>query len=319
MQANSVYYVLGYSSAAYRSSHFIKVKVDRPDVEVRTRDKYYWPEKGKAKAGPEPPRLDLDISGLLPKSDLAMRATVVPLASADRKSAVVAIVASVRNPPVEGATPSGDPIELRFNLFTTEGQAVMAHATTARLMARTGAASADTDVLASLNVPKHGVYELRIAAESGARQAGGSVYLSVDVPDFTKDVSLSGVVIAAPRSPAPAWTPDTPRALLPVVPTSRREFAKGEPLTAFVRVYQGGSSNDALATIPVRERLLDDHDRVVVDRVEPVVAGRFGAARSADVLWTLPVARLEAGSYFLSLDATAGKTTATRGLRFSVK
>jgi hypothetical protein len=318
MQANSVYYVLGYSSAAYEKFHFIKVKVDRPDVEVRTRDKYYWPEKEKAKAGPEPPKLDLDISGLLPKSDLPMRATAVPLASADRKSAIVAIVASVRNPPVEGATPSGDPISLRFNLFTAEGKAVMSHATTARLMPRAGG-GVDTDVLANVNVQKHGVYELRVAAESATRQAGGSVYLTVDVPDFTKDVALSGVVIAAPRGPAPAWTPDTPRALLPVVPTSRREFAKGEPLTAFVRVYQGGSSNDALATVPVHERLVDDHDRVIVDRVEPVVAGRFSATRSADVLWTLPVARLEAGEYFLSLEASIGKTTATRALRFSVK
>jgi hypothetical protein len=317
MQANSVYYVLGYSSAAYEKFHFIKVKVDRPDVEVRTRDKYYWPEKDKARTGPDPPKLDLDISGLLPKSDLPMRATAVPLASPDRKSAVLAIVVSVRNPPVETTTAAGDPIDLRFNLFTAEGKPVTSHATTTRLMARAGAAVADSDVLATLNVAKRGVYELRIAAESAARGAGGSVYLTVDVPDFTKDVSLSGVLIAAPRGPAPAWTPDTPRAPLPVVPTSRREFTKGEPITAAVRVYQGGGGEPS--AIAVRERLIDAHDQVIVDRTEAVVPGRFGPERSSDVSWVLPASRLEPGDYLVSFEASLGKTTATRAMRINVR
>jgi hypothetical protein len=73
------------------------------------------------------------------------------------------------------------------------------------------------------------------------------------------------------------------------------------------------------ADVTIRTRILDESGVARIDTSETMVAARFGANRAADVIRVLPLPRLAAGKYLLSLDATAGKATARRAVRFDVR
>lgn len=130
-------------------------------------------------------------------------------------------------------------IDLVIGAFTPEG----AHRASQRQEATvtlvpSAEAAADIDILAGVDL-KPGRCSLRIGAFSGLSRKGGSVYADVDVPDFTKaPLSLSGVVLSSSAAPLAA-PKDGLAKLLPVVPTTLREFRTGDTASVFLRVYQG--------------------------------------------------------------------------------
>ena len=133
----------------------------------------------------------------------------------------------------------------------------------------------------------------------------------MDVPDFSKGpLAVSGVVISA--TPGSSWRPrDRLASLLPVVPTTQREFSADQAVTAFLRVYQPG--RNPLAPVLVRARILDGQDAEVFtssDRLDPA---RFGSARAADYTLSLPLVSLPGGEYLLNLEiVTAPPAAAPR-------
>jgi VWFA-related protein len=316
-EANSSYYILGYSSADMEKFHFIRVTVDVPGLEVRTRDKYYWPEKEKADTGPPPPATVKAMAGILPAADVPMRATVAPFATPGGSGATVAVIARVHLTPPPGKTgPSTEKIDLRTGIFTTEGDA-RGSSTSQTMVRHTGAGELDSDVMGPVAIAKPGLYELRVSAHRETADISGSVYLTVDVPDFAKlPVSLSGAVLSTD-----AWPPFGPKdplsRVVPVVPTSVREFGAGDRVKAFVRVYEGGKGPGV--PVAFTTRIVDDHDRVVLDRPETIAAARFGTTRNADVRLDLPTRTLAPGAYLLTFEVVLDKTTARREVRFSVK
>jgi hypothetical protein len=74
--------------------------------------------------------------------------------------------------------------------------------------------------------------------------------------------------------------------LLPFAPTTRLTFTRGDRVTAFVRVYQGGSG--PLAAVPLAVRGVDSQDRVAADAPVTLAADRFGAASGQDFVYGLP-------------------------------
>ena len=105
--------------------------------------------------------------------------------------------------------------------------------------------------------------------------------------------------------------------LSPVVPTSRREFARTDSLTAFVRVYRGG---DDAATVPVRARIVDASAQTVFDHTATLQAADIAKERGAEVRLDLPLERAQPGQYLLTIEATRGaKETARREVRFVVR
>jgi hypothetical protein len=314
-EANSSYYILGYSSADIEKFHFIKVTVDVPGLEVRTRDKYYWPEKPKAETGPPPPATVKAMAGILPAADVPMRATVAAFATPGGRDATVAVVARVHVPPPPGKKgPLTEKIDLRTGVFTTEGET--RGASTSQTMVRhTGTDELDSDVMGPVTIAKPGLYELRVSAHRETADLDGSVYLTVDVPDFAKlAVSLSGTVLSTDSWP-PFGPKDPLSRVVPVVPTTLREFGAGDRVKAFVRVYEGG--NKPIVPVALTTRIIDDHDHVVLDRPETLAPVRFGTTRAADVRADLPT--LAPGAYLLTFDVALDKTTARREVRFSVK
>ena len=167
---------------------------------------------------------------------------------------------------------------------------------------------AEFELLSRFALPP-GRYELRLGAHRLADGVAGSVYADVEVPDFAKaPLSLSGVMIEV--SPQIAAAPGKEFAtLLPIVPTSSREFRTTDRASGLLRIYQGGEG--AVAPVTIVVRLVNDRDEEIVNSVETLAPDRFGGAtRAADYRFVIPTASLAPGEYLVTFDVTAGAVTA---------
>jgi hypothetical protein len=129
-------------------------------------------------------------------------------------------------------------------------------------------------------------------------------------------VTLSGLLVEA--EPVSHAT-DGPvlSDLVPVAATARRTFAATDRVRGFVRVYQGLTR----AAMPgyITAEIRDTTDRIVLRQESRVVTDQLGASRAVDFTVDLPVARLAAGEYLLSVEARHGNETARRQARFTVR
>jgi VWFA-related protein len=316
---NGSYYLLGYQPSNVKADgtfRRIDVKVNRPDVEVRARKNYYAPKPVNAKAPPPSPAVAA-IADILPKSDLPLRITLAPFARPGEPTSTVTIALGLRRPALtERVT---EEVDWLVRAFTPEGDARgSADQTTALILpvARRGSDISRFDLLARMDL-KPGRYQLRISAHSTTLDTRGSVYADVEVPDFDKEpLTLSGVLMSVlpgePIAPAEALS-----GVVPVIPTTEREFTRFERASAFLRVYQGGKEGPAPVSLAIR--IVDGNDRTMVSQSEVLAPDRFATARAADERFTLPLTQLPPGGYLLTLDATMGKATARRDVRFNVK
>jgi hypothetical protein len=213
--------------------------------------------------------------------------------------------------------PIRESLDLRAAAFTPEGAPRGTTTRTIDVRLPAGTADIDYEILHRVDLPKPGRYELRLSTHSGARKKDGSVYVMVDVPDFAKEpFSLSGLVLGADNGLAIDGA-DELKALLPVTPTTVRAFDRGDPVTAFLRAYEGGSS--ALRAFAVHTRIVNDQDQAVLDRNETIGPERFDRSRGSQIYVRLPTGDLPPGPYLLTVDATLGKVTAQREMRFSIR
>jgi hypothetical protein len=87
-------------------------------------------------------------------------------------------------------------------------------------------------------------------------------------------------------------------------------------VSAFVRVYEKREQPPQPAG--VKAEILDTRGKVVTTDTLSFEADQFAKDRSADYQIRLPVDRLTAGEYLLTLQATQGPHTAQRAIRFAV-
>lgn len=179
-----------------------------------------------------------------------------------------------------------------------------------------GGSPADLDLLARIDL-KPGRYSIRVGVHSGFSEKGGSVFADVDVPDFARaPLSLSGIVLGA--SPGPFAAPREELAkLIPVVPTSRREFARTDAVTVCFRVYQDRRAPAEAVGLSIA--IHDAQDRQVLDHREALAVERFARARAADHQFGLPVRALTPGEYLLTIQAAKGESRERRDVRFRVR
>jgi hypothetical protein len=173
------------------------------------------------------------------------------------------------------------------------------------------------EVLSEMRL-RPGRYQLRFAAESSLYGKSGSVYYDVDVPDFSKnDFAVSGLVLSAVPSVAVAPR-DAFAKLIPVVPTSRRNFWKTDQVVSFLRLYQGGKT---IAPVKVDLQIRDANDRAVFEDSELIEGAEFMVMRrrSADHRVQLPMNELAPGPYLLIVEASAAGTSLRRDVRFVVQ
>jgi VWFA-related protein len=319
---NSSYYLLGYPSPNPRAEgrfRKIEVRVSRPGLMVRARTGYYEPERARPveKAKPAPSPLWTALAALLPKGDVAMQVVATSFATADAGKTAVAIVAGLRQPAPAGADSIVEHVKLLITAYDPGGSRKASVARDVRVTLRPRlAGDVGYEVVARMDL-KPGRYQLRLAAQSAMQGKAGSVFYDIDVPNFSKGgLSMSGLAVSA--TPGPTSAPkDGLAGLIPIVPTSGRDFATSDRATTFLRVYQGGK--DALTPVTMTARIVDGRGATVFDTTETIGADRFAPARAADYRFDVPLTQLKPGLYLLTIRAAQGKRTASRDVRFTVR
>jgi hypothetical protein len=316
---NSSYYLLGFSSsnpAADGRFRRIQVRVNRPDVDVQTRSGYYAPLPDKARAArkaAEPRAVDRALAQSMPGGNLPLAMSVAPIAMRSA-SQTLAITVALREPLSPGRH--------RVELVTTVLDAScpdckrQTQRQTVEFVPASGPhASAETYEMLSRLPVKPGRYNVRAAATMDGRS--GTVFTDVEVANFAKEpLSASGLVmsIAPPALTAQAALLSD---VLPVLPSTMRDFRPGTTASAFLRLTQGGSSPPTAVRIAATIR--NETNGVDVERTTTVDASSFDARRSADYLLKLPLDTLARGPHLLTIEMSLGKTVVTRDARFTIQ
>jgi hypothetical protein len=170
------------------------------------------------------------------------------------------------------------------------------------------------DLVREVSLPA-GRHQLRFNVASSLLNRNGTVYVDVEVPDYARTaLALSSIVLG---TEPPEMAPASSRRL-PIVPTSARDFANGEAVSAFVRVQQGGPT--APAPVTLTTEILDASDQVRFTESYTIDGAAFAAERGAGYRLRLPLDRLQAGPHLLSLSARlANGRTARRDVLFRVR
>jgi len=311
---NSSYYLVGYrSSNTSTSTKFrrIDVRVNRSDVTVRARSGYraHGSAKPEADKGGASPALIKAMRDAAPRGDVAMQMTAAPFATPDKKDATVAIAIALRQPRLALGGRVVEHVSMIVGAYEPDGRRGPSERLNARVVLKqTEDPFVHYELLTRLQMAP-GRYQIRVAAESALHAKEGSLHYDVVIPDFTKgDLNLSGVIISAEPN-VPAAGSERLGAVVPVVPTSRREFWPGDSVSAFVRVYQKARATDPVKlTLQVR----DADDRKVFERSDTLATTLTASLRSADYRIALPLNVLPPGPYLLTVEAASGKATARR-------
>jgi VWFA-related protein len=297
---SSSYYFIGFRTTASNEKgfHKVEVKVNRPGLQVHTRNGYYPPSKNTP----------AETSNGIPSGELPIYTAVAPIAVSGRREAEV--ILATRIAPVGVATTPRD-VELTTTAYDSEGKPHGALRQTVTIAPATGPAIGP-------DLPGHfplrpGRYMLRVAATSEG--SAGTVFVDIDIPDFAKDpLSASGLILQ--RRPAPPMRDKFLSDLVPGLPTTRRQFLASDDVAVFVRIYQGGKGR----IVPVRmtARVRNERNAVASNYEGMLEVENFSNDRSADFEVRLPLAHLSAGEYLLEVDAQSGARHAIRTARFTV-
>jgi hypothetical protein len=249
-----------------------------------------------------------------------MRAVAAPFRSEDddATAGVVSLVVGIEQPGFPART--REVLDLLVRVFTPDGGDMGTDHQLARVSvpaAPDEGARSRYEARTRISVPKPGRYELRASVHSAETDARGSIYVTVDVPDFRREkLSLSGVIVnALPRLPAPPEGPATDVTALG--PTTERAFARDAVVTALLKAYQGGTRR--LASISLSAVILDEGGKQVFERAETLAASQFAADRSAEYRLMLPMSTLAPGEYLLTITARLDETSVQRDVKFLVR
>jgi hypothetical protein len=255
---------------------------------------------------------------LTPINDIALRVNVAPFAIPGRKEVALVITLGLRQPvDIQPGPPAKETVRLLTQAYSTGGdrRGPPRYNSVSLDLRPNSTGEVKYEVLSRLDL-RPGRYHLRMSAESRAFAKSGSIYHDIEIPDFSATpLALSGIVISAKPSLV-SGPRELLSGLLPVVPTTQREFA-GHQGTAFMRIYQGGRT--PIASVSVNATVTDRSGQVVFEQTDAVTAERFDRDRAADYHFALPIDRLSPGTYLLTFRAgTSTGTAATRDVHFSV-
>lgn len=319
---NDSYYVIAYESSSPKTREAFRkldVKVNRPGVEVRAPKNWYESGPTSKELAKDPkkatPPLLKAMTPVLPDARLPLRAAVAPFAAAAGTSvASVAIALGITLPSARRGDAQEDTVDVEERAYDLEGKERAVHHQTARVTLPRGSADARLEVLSQMEL-KPDRYQIRMSISSALLKETASVYADLTVPDFFKEpLSLSGIAVSA-DVPVVSAPKDALATLIPVVPTTEREFTAGTTARVFLRVYQKGTPLPVSMEMEIRAA----DDTVAATERQDMAATQFGRERSADVTWRLPLATLAPGAYLVRLIAHAGAASAERSLQIVVR
>jgi hypothetical protein len=308
LAASRSYYLIGFQVANLTPDgkmRRLRVQVNRKGATVETRRGYVVP-----RPDPRPATAAAaNVARVLPATAFPLEATAGAFAELDGKGAA-ALTLGVNAP---GPVLSGGPMRVMARIVDPFGRTYGTFNRTLQFPQDLGATLRRYDVLARVAMPP-GRYELRVSVETGDHRTSG-VHVPIDVPDFSKEsLSTSSLVFSA--SPSPEAIPDPAVAeLIPIVPTTRRAFAAGDTVTAFLRVYQKERRQAPTVQIDV----IDADGQVVATDDRVLTLEPFGSVYAGNCLFDVPVRRLQPGQYQLSMQVSAGEENVERSVRFVIR
>ena len=296
------YYILGFVPASSNGSdyHDISVEVNLPGVHVYPRKGYYSsppsaPDSARAVIGNAPASLTAALRNLWPETQIPMSVTAAAFEAPGAAGAAVTVVARAQEPAQPGVDRPAQ-VKVMAAAFGREGETLASQVQTINVRPSAGQKVFQYEVASRLLL-KPGRHEVRVAAEDPDRHLVGSVYTYVDVPDFEKEpISMSGVVLGTRAPEVGSAFHD----LVPVTPSTRRQFATSDRVIAFVRAYQA-KKDDALP-LTITTRIVDSSNRTVFEAKKP--SPNDPPARSVDYQLELPLSSLTTGQYLLTIEAT---------------
>jgi VWFA-related protein len=312
---SEAYYLLGIerdASARPDTPRSIEVKVARKGVRVQAQ-RQYIPSGGSRSNPPAATNFASAITvnaltRLLPSADLPLTMSAIPSAPSSQDESKATVRINVDAAAFSRSATSDVALDVVVVATDRTGQPVAS----ARQRSTVAAGGFAADA-AEVNIPSHlelppGDYGIRVAIEDSTKGRVASVFSDLTVPRFIDDpLTLSGVNIdVAADSTA------TPR------PTTRRSFRRTDQVRAQLQIYQGTRRTEPIDTVSMRVQIVDAKGVAVRDQTLPFNEQTF-KDRRADCLITLPLARLAPGEYLLKLDATRGRHTSGRALRFVVE
>jgi VWFA-related protein len=319
---SSSYYLLGVERPAPRQDgrlRRVEVRVNRGGVNVRTRQGYFDPTQREIEAvatmtaSGDPTQA---ILGALPKATIPLDLAVAPFATAGGAGALTIALGVTATPDVEAMSRSlADDVEVLAQLFNIEtGQSVgVERQQIGVTWSRPEAGSGYYEVFSQLNA-KPGRYELRVGLRADDGRTSG-VYASVEIPDFDRDLSISGLILSAEPAAKSAPT-DAFGDLLPASPTARRVFRTTDRVNAFLRVYQNGRSFTATT---VTTQLTDASNKVIADEVKSLDGRSALSGSVAGHSFVIPTWTLAPGEYLLTMNVESRGKTLQRTSRFRVQ
>jgi VWFA-related protein len=319
------YYLLGFTTTDMKSTGYrpldVRVK-DRPDLTLRFR-RGYQVTAAEAESKSKDPLAQL-ITGPLPKSDLPMRlhAVAMPYSSKEARVAV-AMEITVPRKTMQGADQQLLD-QILFGVFAVDLKGAKVRerfgwGARIALRPRPGLKeipdSVTYEIVSSLQMP-FGQYQIRASARSDKLDAGGSVYLPLDVPDFSKQaLALTDLLLAYADGPHVPIAHSEVRSivpaanLLPFDPTLDRTFSSRDTLRLYTRVLQ---QKPAEVTATVSALAPDGRVMLTLTRALP-------AHDAAPLDLKLPLQQLGSGVYRLQVKVTDGAYTAQREVAVTIK
>jgi hypothetical protein len=162
-----------------------------------------------------------------------------------------------------------------------------------------------------------GRHQLRFSVASALLNRNGSVYVDVEVPDFSRSALAISNVVMGSLSPVENAPADAFLGNPPLLPTSLRNFANGDRIGGYVRVHQAG---EAASPVTMTVEVLDAADRREFMETRVLTADLFSADGGAGYQVTLPLDQFKAGPHLLSVAARLPNgRTARRDLVFHVR
>lgn len=230
----------------------------------------------------------------------------------------VIVVLGVRQPIGEKATPAVEAVDVRVEAFATAGKSQGVTASTTKVaFTRGGDSVVAYELLAKMTLPP-GSYQIRATVRTASDGRSGSVVADVDVPRRSRDAfDMSPIVFSTTPG-----LPSAPRSaladVLPIVPTSLREFSRARRATAWAQIALG--DDPILHPITLRARIVNTNDEEVFQDQRVITPAPLERNRQATYKVELPLQNLPLGSYVLSFFATTErKTPQRRDVWFSVE
>jgi VWFA-related protein len=308
LQDSSSYYLLGYNSdltAPDGKFHEIKVKVKRPDVDVRARKGYWAPTpeeaaKASAPSAPEPSAAVTKALGAIatPVGGQFIRSWVGTSRGPDGKTR---ITFAWKPAPVPAGTPSSErPAKLAVTVTGPGGATLFSGVSEAATVGTPAPAAASAArAVPAIAAPAQLQFDAtpgRMQVKWSLQAAGGEVLQSdareVVVPDLTSPaVALSTPAVFVARSPREYrdLVADTTDA----VPTPDRQFGRADRVVIKGDAYGPGSSRPAITV-----KLLNRNGQEMT-----TLTAQPSASNPSRYVIEVPLVGVAAGEYLVEISA----------------